>query len=138
MSGTTGNPPPPQMPTSQHVVLVMEENQSYSSVAGNKTVWPNLNALMKAGAQPTNYYADAHFSIPNYFMLTTGQPLTFDDNSTQVFNVDNIARHMLGLRNGQPGARRWRQVWRAKKLRNSDPHDVLAMVEEEVTRAAAA
>jgi tRNA-dihydrouridine synthase A len=22
-----------------------------------------------------------------------------------------IARHMLGLRNGLPGARRWRQVW---------------------------
>ena len=22
-----------------------------------------------------------------------------------------IARHMLGLRNGEPGARRWRQVW---------------------------
>ena len=23
----------------------------------------------------------------------------------------NVARHMLGLRHGQPGARRWRQVW---------------------------
>ena len=22
-----------------------------------------------------------------------------------------IARHMIGLRNGEPGARRWRQVW---------------------------
>lgn len=95
MSGTTNNPPPQQMPTSQHVVLVMEENQSYSSVAGNMTAWPHLNALMKAGAQPTNYYADGHFSIPNYFMLTTGQTLTFDDNSTEVFNVDNIARRML-------------------------------------------
>lgn len=95
MSGGGNNPPPQQMPTSQHVVLVMEENQSYSSVAGNMTAWPHLNALMKAGAQPTNYYADAHFSIPNYFMLTTGQILTVDDNSTQVFNVDNIARRML-------------------------------------------
>lgn len=95
MSSTGGNPPGQHMPTSQHVVMVMEENQSYSSVAGNTAAWPNLNALMKLGAQPTNYYADAHFSIPNYFMLTTGQTLTFDDNSTQVFNVDNIARHML-------------------------------------------
>jgi tRNA-dihydrouridine synthase A len=25
----------------------------------------------------------------------------------------HIARHMLGLRNGLPGARRWRQVWAA-------------------------
>lgn len=95
MSGSTNSPPAQQIPTSQHVVMVMEENQSYSSVAGNMTGWPHLNALMKAGAQPTNYYADAHSSIPNYFMLTTGQTLTLDDNSTQVWNVDNIARRML-------------------------------------------
>ena len=48
----------------------------------------------------------------------------------------NIARHMLGLRNGQPGARKWRQVWSDHKLRDSDPHDVMALAEEEVTRAA--
>ena len=28
-----------------------------------------------------------------------------------------IARHMLGLRNGQPGARRWRQVWSDHRLK---------------------
>lgn len=94
---TTAPPPPPQpqMPTSHHVVMVMEENQSYSSVAGNITAWPHFNTLLKQGAQPTNYYADAHNSIPNYFMLTTGQVLTLDDSSTKVWNVDNIARHML-------------------------------------------
>lgn len=94
MSGT-GSPPQPQLPTSQHVVMVMEENQSYSSVYGNTAAWPHLNALMKQGARPVNYYADTHPSLPNYFMLTTGQTLTPDDSSTQVFNVDNIARHML-------------------------------------------
>jgi acid phosphatase len=75
--------------------MVMEENQSYSTVVGNTTSWAHLNALMAAGALPTNDYADAHFSIPNYFMLTTGQILTTDDNSTTVWNVDNIARRML-------------------------------------------
>jgi acid phosphatase len=88
-------PPPPVVPQSHHVVLVMEENQSYSTVVGATTVWPNLNALIARGALPTNYYADSHPSIGNYFMLTTGQLLTTDDNSTQVFNVDNIARRML-------------------------------------------
>ncbi len=73
----------------------MEENQSYSTVVGATTVWPNLNALIAHGALATNYYADSHPSIGNYFMLTTGQLLTTDDNSTQVFNVDNIARRML-------------------------------------------
>jgi len=83
------------MPTSQHVVVVMEENQSYSSVAGNMTAWPHLNALAKAGALANNYFADLHPSIPNYFMLTTGQILTIEDSSTKVWDVDNIARRMI-------------------------------------------
>ena len=84
-----------QAPRSQHVVLVMEENQSYSTVVGNTTDWPNLNALMGQGALATNYYADTHPSIGNYFMLTTGQILTNDDGSTQVWSVDNLARRLL-------------------------------------------
>jgi phosphatidylinositol-3-phosphatase len=82
-------------PASKHVVMVMEENQSYSSVVDNSTAWPHLNQLMSQGSLPINYFADGHSSIPNYFMLTTGQTLTFDDNSTTIWNVDNIARRML-------------------------------------------
>ena len=82
-------------PPSRHVVMVMEENQSYSTVVGNAGAWPDLNHLISEGALPTNYYADSHPSIGNYFMLTTGQLLTTDDNSTTVWNVDNIARRML-------------------------------------------
>lgn len=73
----------------------MEENQSYSSVVGNATGWPSLNNLIKGGALATNYYANSHPSIGNYFMLTTGQVLTTDDNSTKVWDVDNLARRML-------------------------------------------
>jgi hypothetical protein len=83
------------MPTSQHVVVVMEENQNYATVAGNMTGWPHLNALIKAGSLANNYFANAHPSIPNYFMLTTGQTLTFDDSSMKVWDVDSIARRML-------------------------------------------
>jgi acid phosphatase len=79
---------------SKHIVLVMEENQSYATVVRNSN-WPNLNTLISNGALPTNYYANTHPSIGNYFMLTTGQVLTNDDNSTTVWNVDNIARRML-------------------------------------------
>ncbi len=32
-----------------------------------------------------------------------------------------IARHMLGLWNGTPGARRWRQVWSDHRLREASP-----------------
>ena len=80
---------------SKHIVMVLEENQSYLTVAGNLSVWSNLNNLISNGALPTNYYADSHPSIGNYFMLTTGQTLTTDDNSMTVWDVDNIARHML-------------------------------------------
>jgi acid phosphatase len=73
----------------------MEENQSYSTVVGDTTDWPNLNSLIANGALPTNYYANSHPSIGNYFMLTTGQLLTTDDNSTTVWNVANIAHQML-------------------------------------------
>lgn len=85
----------PVVPSSHHVVMVMEENQSYSTVVDNTAGWPNLNRLMSQGALPTNYYADSHPSIGNYFMLTTGQTLTTNDSSTAVWNVDNIARRMI-------------------------------------------
>ena len=38
---------------------------------------------------------------------------------------NSIARHMLGLRNGLPGARRWRQVWSDHSLRDWAPHAVM-------------
>lgn len=78
-----------------HVVMVMEENQSYSTVVGDTSNWPSLNSLIRNGALATNYYANVHPSIGNYFMLTTGQILTTNDSSTKVWNVDNIARRML-------------------------------------------
>ena len=38
-----------------------------------------------------------------------------------------IARHMLGLRHGQPGSRRWRQVWSDHRFKNLPAHDVMAL-----------
>lgn len=78
--------------------MVMEENHGYSSVVGNTDAWPNLNNLISDGALATNYYANFHPSLPNYFMLTTGQAVTHNDNSTQVWNVDNLARRMLAAK----------------------------------------
>ena len=39
----------------------------------------------------------------------------------------SIARHMLGLRHGLPGSRRWRQVWSDHKLKQLPPHEVMAL-----------
>ncbi len=38
----------------------------------------------------------------------------------------NIARHMMGLYNGVPGARRWRQVWSDHRLKALSPQAVQA------------
>src|ERR1700751_6102416 len=82
-------------PRSRHVVMVMEENQSYTPVVRNTSEWTSLNSLIRNGALATNYYANTHPSIGNYFMLTTGKILTNNDASTTVWNVGSIARRML-------------------------------------------
>jgi tRNA-dihydrouridine synthase A len=41
-----------------------------------------------------------------------------------------VARHMLGLWNGQRGARRWRQVWSDHHLKGLDPAEVAARATE--------
>ena len=47
-----------------------------------------------------------------------------------------IARHMLGLRHGLPGSRRWRQVWSDHKLKGLPPHEVMALAHEPMAEAA--
>jgi tRNA-dihydrouridine synthase A len=42
----------------------------------------------------------------------------------------SIARHMMGLYNGLPGARRWRQVWSDHKLKALAPREVMARAHE--------
>jgi len=43
----------------------------------------------------------------------------------------SIARHMLGLRHGLPGARRWRQVWSDHKLKAMPPEKVMSLAHGE-------
>ncbi len=47
----------------------------------------------------------------------------------------NIARHMLGLRHGLPGARRWRQVWSDHKQKGRPPREVMALAHRGVAEA---
>ena len=45
----------------------------------------------------------------------------------------NVARHMLGLRHGLPGARHWRQVWSDHRLKALPAHEVLALAHAKVS-----
>ena len=38
-----------------------------------------------------------------------------------------VARHMLGLRHGQPGSRKWRQVWSDHRLKARPAAEVMAL-----------
>ncbi len=49
----------------------------------------------------------------------------------------HASRHMLGLRNGLPGARRWRQVWSDHRLRDEPPLRVAALAREAMAGAIA-
>lgn len=42
----------------------------------------------------------------------------------------NVARHLLGLRNGLPGARRWRQAWSDHRLKHEAPAHVAALARD--------
>ena len=81
------------LPAFKHVFIVVEENNSYSNVIGKPTM-PYLNSLAKTYGLATEYYANTYPSLPNYFMLTTGQTLTTTDGSGTV-TADNVVRHLL-------------------------------------------
>lgn len=72
----------------------MEENHSYSQVIGNSAM-PYLNGLAAKYGLATQYYADTHPSIGNYFMLTTGQIETNNDAFGGTVTDDNVVRELL-------------------------------------------
>jgi phospholipase C len=81
----------PPAPPLEHVFVVMLENHSYEQVIGNPAM-PYLNGLAKRYGLATNFYANTHPSIGNYFMATAGQIVTNDDQWEGVFDGDNIVR----------------------------------------------
>ena len=82
------------IPQFGHVVLVVEENHSYSTVIGSAAM-PYLNSLASQYGLATQYFANTHPSIGNYFMLTTGQLVTNDDAFAGTVSVDNIVRDLI-------------------------------------------
>src|SRR5437879_3203919 len=80
-----------KIPVVAHVFVLIEENHSYSSVIGNPAM-PYTNSLAQRYALATQYYADRHNSLPNYFMLTVGNLITTNDLYTGTVTADNVAR----------------------------------------------
>ncbi|MCU1286539.1 MAG: phosphoesterase [Acidobacteriales bacterium] len=76
-----------------HVFLVVLENHSYSSVIGNPAM-PYLNGLAQSFGLATNYFANSHPSLPNYFVLTSGQTIATSDDFVGPVPDDNVVRQL--------------------------------------------
>jgi acid phosphatase len=66
--------PGASIPEFEHVFVVVEENENYDDIVGNAGDMPYLNSLIHDYGLATNYYANAHPSVNNYFSLTAGRP----------------------------------------------------------------
>jgi acid phosphatase len=93
-SSPTPTPTPTTFPTFSHVFLVVEENHSFTDVIGNSSM-PYLNSLASKYGLAKQYFANAHPSIPNYLMLTTGQMETLNDSFSGTIGDDNVVRELV-------------------------------------------
>src|SRR5205809_377018 len=76
-----------------HVFVVTEENTDYADVTTSSM--PYLMGLAAQYGLATQYYANTHPSIGNYFELATGQILTNNDGSSTIENVPNVVRSLV-------------------------------------------
>ena len=83
------------VPRPDHVVIVIEENHSYSEIIGSSAA-PYINSLAAQGALFTQSYAITHPSQPNYLDLFSGfnQGVT-DDSCPHYFTTDNLGLYLL-------------------------------------------
>jgi len=85
------SPTPATIPAADHVFLIVLENHAFSQVIGSPFM-PYLNSLAAQHSLATNYFANTHPSIGNYFMLTTGNIETNNDAFTGTVSSDSIPR----------------------------------------------
>jgi acid phosphatase len=82
------------VPRFAHLVVVVEENRSYSDVLGNRAA-PFINGLARTGVVLTNSYGVRHPSEPNYLALFSGSThgLT-DDSCPRTYAGNNLASQL--------------------------------------------
>jgi len=85
------------LPIPSHIVIVMEENHSYSDIIGNTSQAPYMNTLAGEGALMTSSYAITHPSEPNYMALFAGSTfgLTADTCPVSEGTTANLGSELL-------------------------------------------
>lgn len=83
------------LPAPSHVVVVVEENRSYSDIIGSGDA-PYLNSLAKQGASFTASFAETHPSEPNYLALFAGDTFGLSSDKCPVTeNAANLGNELL-------------------------------------------
>ncbi len=86
-----------KLPRPDHVVVVIEENRSYSQIMDKLNSNSYIHALAKRGMLLTQSYGVTHPSQPNYLALFSGSPQGLTSNSCpHDFNGDNLASALSG------------------------------------------
>lgn len=84
------------LPTPAHIVIVMEENHSYSDIIGNSSA-PYMNSLAASGALITASYGVTHPSEPNYMALFGGSTDGLSADTCPVTDkAANLGSELLG------------------------------------------
>jgi len=83
------------IPVPDHVIIVMEENHSYSEIIGNSQA-PYINSLASSGALFTNSFAVTHPSQPNYLELFSGSTQGVNgDDCPNTYTTKNEERELI-------------------------------------------
>ncbi len=82
------------LPGYDHIVVVIEENHSFSEVIDNANA-PYITSLANNGAKMTQSFAVTHPSEPNYLALFSGstQGIT-DDSCPHTFGAENLGHQL--------------------------------------------
>jgi phosphatidylinositol-3-phosphatase len=84
------------LPRPAHVVIVIEENHSYSDIIGSSSA-PYINSLAKAGASFTQSFAVTHPSEPNYLALFSGSTQGISsDSCPHTFSGPDLGGELIG------------------------------------------
>ncbi len=89
---------PEVLPIPAHIVVVMEENHSYSDIIGSSQA-PYINSLAAEGALFTESFAITHPSQPNYLAIFSGstQGIT-DDSCPHTFSTASLESELLAAK----------------------------------------
>ncbi len=94
-SSQGGSTPALSLPRPDHVVIVIEENHSYSQIIESPHA-PYINELAAKGALLTQSFGITHPSQPNYLALFSGSTQSVTDNSCpHTFTTPNLGHAIL-------------------------------------------